>query len=275
MTDVLLFWISVGIYAIATLLFWIAWIFRKESLLSYAVVSLWVGLLIHGLSLVARWISIGHGPYINRYEVFSSNAWVFFCVFLVAQQIIKKIRPAGAVIAPLGLIMMGVAGTFSSASLQPPPTFDSNWLIVHILFAKMAYGSLLLAAGLSALYLLKSRKLAAGEPGVYGWLPKLEITDELIYRFTLLGFVALAVMIIAGALWAHKSWGRYWGWDPVETWALLTWLVYGLYIHLRRTRGWKGKKTAWYSLGAFILVVILAFGVTTFINSIHTFYFVE
>jgi len=102
-----------------------------------------------------------------------------------------------------------------------------------------------------------------------GKLPATEKLDILIYRFSAFAFVMLGIMIASGAVWAYKAWGRYWGWDPIETWALISWLVYGLYLHLRITLGWKGRRAAWLALFAVVLVIFSFFGIPLVYPSVH------
>jgi cytochrome c-type biogenesis protein CcsB len=154
------------------------------------------------------------------------------------------------------------------APLEPP--YQSAWLYVHVVFAWFAFGSYLVASILAALLLLQSK--AAPEPAA-----AIEGTpenaagrfDELSLRFLIFGFITDTVMIASGAIWAHGLWGRYWGWDPVETWSLITWLIYGTNLHLRLTLGWRGRRAAWLAVVSVASVVITFFGVG-FAGDLHT-----
>lgn len=268
------FWIAVCLYAFSTAIFWLGWIFEKENLLRLIFCAVWAGLLSQAVAIGLHWQAVGHGPYISRSEILTSNAWVLLFIYLLVQYRVPRIRPAGALVIPGVLLMSGLASSCSPNVAPLPATFGSGWLVLHIGFAKLAYGSLGLASILSFFFLLKDGKPPA-EQGFLARLPEPADLDRLIYRLTLLGFMAIAVMIGAGMFWAHKAWARYWGWDPIEVWALITWLVYALCLHLRRTRGWRGRKAAWLTLGAFVFVVIQAFAITTLAESIHANYFVK
>ncbi|MCL5292036.1 MAG: cytochrome c biogenesis protein CcsA [Actinobacteria bacterium] len=265
-----LFWLAVAAYLYASVSYAIAASFKRTGFVRYGTLATAVGLLLHSAMLIARWIRVEHGPYINKFEVWVSDAWVIVAVFLVAQLVYPRIRAAGLLVAPVGLLLMGGAVTMPQTKDYFPPTFESLWLVVHITFAKLAFGSLVLASALAALYLLK-RRVEEGHSSAtfYDRLPPIGVVDDLIYRFTLFGFFMLAIMIVAGALWANKSWGRYWGWDPIETWSLLVWVVYGIYLHLRRTLGWKGQRAAVFSLFAVSFVLISYFVIPYLPGTIH------
>jgi ABC-type transport system involved in cytochrome c biogenesis permease subunit len=105
--------------------------------------------------------------------------------------------------------------------------------------------------------------------GISKKIPDLDIVDNLIFRFIIFGFIADTVMIATGSIWAHGLWGRYWGWDPIETWSLVSWLIYGAAVHLRLTMGWKNRRMAWLAIGAIVSVIISFFGIG-FISGVHT-----
>ncbi|MCL6471563.1 MAG: cytochrome c biogenesis protein CcsA [Firmicutes bacterium] len=269
--EAILFWFAVAAYVCATSLYGIAIAFKRGRLVLPATLITALGLIPHSASLILRWIRLGHGPYLLKYEVWVSDAWIIVAFFLISQLVYPRIRAAGLIVAPVALLVMGAAVTFPDSRGYFPPTFDSLWLVVHVTFAKLSFGSFIIASALAAFYLVKRRLEAAGSAaGFFDRLPPLGVMDDLIYRFTIFGFFMLAVMIIAGSFWANKSWGRYWGWDPVETWSLFTWIVYGVYLHLRRTLGWHGQRAAMFSLAAIIFVAVAYFGIPYLPGTIHT-----
>ncbi len=258
------FYYAIFFYAVASAAFVIAYAFKKQKAYTYGNVLSGCGLSVQSLSLISRWINIGHGPYLTRYEVLSSDAYVLILFFLLSQIVYRKIRLTGCILLPVSLILMGFASNMPRDSLNLPATFQNYWLVVHIFFAKLAYGSILIATALSIFYLRKERKQPLSEK---------EVLDELSYKFVTAGFLFLAIMIIAGSIWAYKSWGRYWGFDPIETWALFTWLTYGIYLHLRRTLLWKGHRSATYLIIAVVFITAAYFGVPYITKSIHSTYF--
>ncbi len=295
-TEIIAIWIAEFCYAVAAALLVIGFAFKKERLIRYSFVAALVGLAPHSVAIIVRWVQAGHAPYIQFYEVILSDTWFGVAIFLGLVWRFPRLRPAGLLALPLTFVLLGI-GVFSSTEIRAlPPTFKTYWLILHILFAKLTYGSFLVAADLGLLYLLKERYLRrrgvvvkvnphiaelAPEGGsvdgllsesFYRRLPSLARMDELSYQFAVAGFLFCGTMIAAGAVWANNAWGEYWGWDPVETWSLVTWLIYGIFLHLRLQRGWKGSRSAWYVLGG-LVVALLAFFVMPYImDSVHAAY---
>ena len=253
-----LHWVAVSLYALSSVLLAAGLIFQRERLVRLGVRVAAFGFIFHSAALGVRWIEAGHGPYLRRYEVYSSTVWVLVGAYLLAVWRRPALGPLGALVMPVAFLLIGM-GVMSSPEIRAlPPTFRNFWLPVHIIFAKLAFGGCLIGTGLGGIYLLKKR--AGAYAPVYARLPELEVLDELSYRTIAFGFIALGVMIVAGAIWANSAWGRYWGWDPVETWSLISWVVYGIYLHLRRMHGWRGAKAAWFTVVALLLLVFALFG---------------
>ncbi|MCL4439240.1 MAG: cytochrome c biogenesis protein CcsA [Firmicutes bacterium] len=265
--EIVFHWIAVAVYAISTLVFVYSLTFHKDRF-RLGVILAAAGLVPHTLALGIRWIITGHGPYLRVYEVYSSDVWVAILVYLLVQKWKPGLRVIGVVVMPVALLLIGLAMMASPEIRELPETFRTYWLMVHIFFAKFAYSSLLLGTGCSILILVKKRYETRG--GWYKKIPALDILDELAYSFTGFGFLMLAVMIVAGSIWANNAWGSYWSWDPVETWSLISWLVYGIYLHLRRTRGWRGARLAWLSVFSFGVLAFALFGIGIFYFSTHS-----
>ncbi len=264
-----LHWASVAFYAISACFFVYGFVFKKERALKWGVAAAVAGLIPHTMALALRWYYTGHGPYLRRYEVYSSDVLIGLVVFTIVQWRKTTLRPLGVIIMPASFLLIGMA-VLSSPEIRPlPETFQTFWLFVHIFFAKLAYGSCLIATALAGFYLLVNR--SGFQSG--GWtskLPEPMIIDELSYKFTGFGFIMIGVMIAAGAIWANDAWGRYWAWDPVETWSLISWVIYGIYLHLRRIHGWKGTKAAWYNIASFALLLFTIFGIGLLYISNHS-----
>jgi cytochrome c-type biogenesis protein CcsB len=204
-------------------------------------------------------------------EGFSSLVWVALVMFLLFSWRVPKLKGVGFVVLPCCFLMM-TAGLFSEPGIKElPPTFRSVWLIIHIGFTKLAVGAILIALGSAMLYLLK--RTEGSKNGFYERLPSLDALDAYSYKFAGLGFVFWTVMVASGSLWAHQSWGRYWGWDPIETWSLITWLFFGVYLHLRRFFGWQGKRAAWFIVVVFISSILTLFVIPFVMETVHSEYF--
>ena len=271
-----LYWVAVTLYALAAVVFLVALFWRREDWLWNATRLVGITLLPHGAAILLRWAAVGHGPYINRYEVFSSDVWVGIAMFLAFQFRFPRLRAIGAAILPLSFLLMGL-GALSTAEPEPlAPSLHSYWLVIHVSFAKLAFGSILVAFGVGVAYLLKERAQRSGtENHFYGRLPGLSRMDELGYRFTGVGFAFLAIMIISGSIWANDAWGNYWSWDAIETWSLVTWLFYGINLHLRTTYRWNGTRGSWLSVATLAVTIIAFFGVAYVARGAHVEYLVK
>ncbi len=273
--DHFLYQAATTLYGLSSIIYIYCFVFRKEDRIRYALNSAIAGLLLHSVSIALRWMDTGHGPYVNMYEVLSKYAWFCVVIFLIVQQKYPKIRIAGFVVMPVTFLMMGVGMTYTREILNEPSSLHSYWLIAHVVFANLAFGSILVAVGIAALYILKERRMRgskAEEDSFYDRLPALKVMDDLMYRFVTSGLLFLTIMIASGAIWANQTWGRYWGWDPTETWSLVTWFMYGLCLHLRMNAGWSGKKIAWYIIFSIIVLAFSLFGVGYVYKGLHTDY---
>lgn len=264
-------WLGVLGYILAFVLMLAGIVFGKGRAVSIGSKVVPATLALHTLAIISRWIATGHMPVMGVYENSLLGAWFVMLVFLASSRWIAAKETLGVIVVPIALIMLG-NGIMAGAELEPlSPAFQSNWLFVHVIFAWLAYGSFFVAACLGAAFLWKSRAHSRGKPeeSATRKIPDLDIIDNLIFRFIIFGFIADTVMIATGSIWAHGLWGRYWGWDPIETWSLVSWLIYGAALHLRITMGWKDKRMAWLAIGSIATVVISFFGIG-FISGVHT-----
>lgn len=262
-------WVSVVFYVLATVANVYGVLFKRERIerISYRLAI--GGLAVHAGVIAYWWRVVGHGPYMAPSEVFSSDAWVMMALYLVFARIYPRVRPASVVVFP-GTFLLQALGLFYNPGIRTlPPTFRSVWLVIHISLYKVALGTLTIALAFSIFYLLKGRKS-------YAWLqrvPDMDVMDVYIYRFTGFGFIFWTIGMLAGSIWAHQSWGRYWGWDPVETWSLSTWLMFGVYLHLRRFFRWTGRRGAWLFIGCYLTSLVAIFVTSHLGTSIHAEYF--
>lgn len=263
-------WLAVCCYVAATVFNASGIIFRKAVVEQRSYWPLWLGLAVHSVSLIYWWRVVGHGPYMAPSEVLLSDAWIAMVLFLGFQRVFPRIRPASLVVLPLVFLMVALANFYNPGIRSLPPTFSSIWLVLHISFYKIALGALIIALAFSIFYLLKARPTP---PDWLRRLPDLEDLDLHAYRFAGFGFIFWAIGMLAGSIWAYKSWGRYWGWDPVETWSLITWLIFGTYLHLRRFFRMGGRAAAWFFIFGFIVALVALFASSHMGTSIHSEYF--
>ncbi|MDO8848071.1 MAG: cytochrome c biogenesis protein CcsA [Coriobacteriia bacterium] len=259
--------VSLVLYAIGAALAVTGAVLRRERLAELARWSAVGGLVVQGLGLLARWIGSGHGPYVSRYELLSAYAWVSVLIWLVWSARDRRLRDFGLVVLPVALLLIGV-GLYTGPEVRVlPATFAGIWLVLHVSFYFIAFATGLTAFGASLFYLVPESKLAGTR------LPKRPELDSIAYRAAGLAFAFWGVGLLTGAIWAYYSWGRFWGWDPVETWSLITWLLYGLYLHLRRFYGWKDRRAALLLILCYGLALLSLFGTALFTSTVHSEYF--
>lgn len=269
-SEAILQWVAVAFYAGAAVAYTVHATFGREDAASWGGRLALSGMLPHSAALALRWVDAGHGPYMTRHEVLSSNSWVAVLVFLFAAWRLPRLRAAGLVVMPFCLLTMAVGLMLDPRIRRLPPSLRGIWLVFHILFAKLAAGGVLLALGAAALFLLRERR---PEADFSRRLPPLEVLDAYSRRFASFGFVFWSVMIAAGAIWANEAWGRYWSWDPIETWSLVTWLSLGAYLHLRRFHGWSGRRAAVLLAACFALSMGTLLAVPLLVKTLHGEYF--
>lgn len=260
------FWAAVGLYVCSSLAYVSGFIFRKERLPALGGIFAALAFAAHTSAIALRWAVVGHPPVMWNYENAVAGSWLIMLFFLILVWRYRRMAAIGVACVPIALLMMGY-GITSVPELEPlNVTHQSVWLYVHVIFAWFAYSSYVIAFGLSVLFLVREKREATG---FYRRLPDLNALDLLSYRFVAFGFVMDAVMIAAGAIWANMVWGSYWSWDPIETWSLVSWLIYALYLHLRASMGWRGRRAAWLAVFALSGVIISFWGVNYIASSVH------
>ena len=247
----LLAYVAAGSLAIAAAV--LGW--RPERTVLGLIVA---GLALHAVSITLRWARLEHGPFVTLFEILSSNVWSLTLVFAIAYWRVRAVRPAAAVVMPILFLLMAWLLVASPVEGRLPPTYHTVWLYVHVAFGKVFLGAVLVAVGLSGVILLRAAGVA---PVACDALPASARLEELAFRFMVLGFVFETLMLVAGAIWAQDAWGRYWAWDPLETWAFLTWLALAFFLHLRATAKPGPAIGACAVIGVFVLAFLTFFGV--------------
>ncbi len=265
LTFAIVFWAMMTLYALAVggLLGDQVLKLRRMGAWSGRLVA--AGMALHTVLVAWRWMATGHIPTIGNFENALFGGWFIVAVTAWAAWGERHTAVAAAAL-PFALLVLG-GGALSDTSPQPfVASLNSFWLYIHIFFAWLAYGAYTVACGAGIVYLARTRR---GREHPREALARL---DELMFRSTAFGFVVDAVMIAAGAIWAKDLWGSYWSWDPVETWSLLSWIVYGLALHLRTTLGWRGRPLAWVLVVAIVTVIVTFWGVNLVMaGSAHVF----
>ena len=208
-----------------------------------------LGFLLLLPGVIFRGLSANRVPWGNMYEFSITGALAFSAAYLFALKK-YKLRWLGLPVSLAVLLTLGTAVTLLYRPSAPlMPALKSPWLVIHVSAAIISGGVFLLANCIAATYLILDRYEQKGLRPVWAEkLPSLETLDNLSYRLVALVFPLWTFSVIAGAIWAEAAWGRYWGWDPKETWAFITWVAYAAYLHARVTIGWRGRKAAWLCL---------------------------
>lgn len=214
-------------------------------------------------SMVLRTIDTGHAPFANHYEFAVSFCWGMLLAHLFVEWR-YRVRTLAVVMLPVILGMLVYATTLSyEAKPLMPALQNSPLLTIHVFTAALSYGAAAVGFGAAVMYLL------APHVKWKGW-PRRELLDEIGYKAVVVTFPLLTIMIVLGSIWANVAWGRYWSWDPKETAALVTWLVYGGYLHARVTRGWRGTGSAWLLVLGFFAILFTYFG-NLFFGGLHSY----
>jgi len=237
-----------------------------------------LGLAAHILGVVSRGLAVHRVPWGDMYEFVTTVTCVAVIFFFVLMLRYRAYRLGLFVLGPV-VVLLGLAETvIYTPAGQLPPALQSYWLAIHVTSITLATGAFVVAALLAVVYLLAdrhARRVAAGQPtradAIFRILPAPKVIDQLAYRTVVFGFPLWTFGIIAGAIWADEAWGRYWGWDPTETWAFITWVVYAGYLHARATAGWRGRRSAYIQLIGFGCLIFNTVVVSILIKGLHSY----
>jgi cytochrome c-type biogenesis protein CcsB len=245
--------------------------------------------LMFTLTLLARWIGEGYFPLSNLYESLIFLCWGISSLHLFIEFKTKS-RLIGSISTPILFFLSGFSSLTLPTEMQKAlplvPSLQSNWLMMHVSMMMISYATLIVGSLLSILYLafnffkkkkspenlIQAENTTTLESGIsYSKLSLLQTIDTWSYRIIGLGFPFLTIGIISGAVWANEAWGSYWSWDPKETWALITWLVFAVYLHSRLLKGWQGEKAARIGSCGFFVIWVCYLGVNFLGKGLHSY----
>ena len=287
---VIIYWVNLSLFSNSNLLLKIG---RYSAMISNVILF---------FILCSRWIVAGYFPLSNLYESLLFLTWILLTIYLYIESITKS-KLIGSVLIPVTLLICGFANLTLSPEMQKSsplvPALQSNWLMMHVSMMLLSYGTLIMGSLLCILFLVISRNKdidlkiidnsslplfnimmdyyedkvlsPSTEISELGKLKLLQSLDNWSYRIIGLGFPFLTIGIISGGVWANEAWGSYWSWDPKETWALITWLIFATYLHARITKGWEGKKTAILGSLGFFIIWICYLGVNFLGKGLHSY----
>jgi len=221
------------------------------------------GAVIQGALIAQRWILVGRAPMVQLYELTVMYSWfiVVLALLVSVRFSVEWLRPLAAVVGVLCL----ASTSFMDSGVRPlVAALQSNWLTVHVVTCFISYAAFAVAFLLGLAHLVVALRRGSSENGD-------ELYELLTYKCVLFGFPLLTLGIVTGAVWAKSAWGTYWSWDPKEVWSLVTWLVYAIYLHLRRRAGWRGQRAIFLNMLGFAAVLFTWFGVNYLLSGLHSY----
>ncbi|SDV51335.1 c-type cytochrome biogenesis protein CcsB [Chitinasiproducens palmae] len=268
-------WMS-ALFVLSTLFYWIGFLGRSETGGRLGTRLCWTAVWFGFTGMMVRWYEsymigsdVGHIPISNLYEVF-----VLFCLITSLFYLYYEGRYATRAFGPFVLLVIAAAVGFlmwysvarDAQQIQPlVPALQSWWMKIHVPANFIGYGCFSLSAMVSVAYLLKSNGRFVDR------LPSLETLDDVMYKAITVGFTFFTIATILGALWAAEAWGGYWSWDPKETWALIVWLNYAAWLHMRLLKGLRGTVAAWWALIGLLVTTFAFLGVNMFLSGLHSY----
>jgi cytochrome c-type biogenesis protein CcsB len=268
-------WMST-LFFLSTLFYWGGLIARSEFGGAVGSKLCWAAILLGFTGMMVRWYEsyllgpdIGHIPVSNLYEVF-----ILFCLITALFLVFYEQRYETYAFSAFVMLIISAAVGFllwymvsrDAHEIQPlVPALQSWWMKIHVPANFIGYGTFALAAMVAIAYLLKSNGKLVDR------LPSLEVLDDVMYKAIAVGFAFFTIATILGALWAAEAWGGYWSWDPKETWALIVWLNYAAWLHMRLMKGLRGQVAAWWSVGGLLVTTFAFLGVNMFLSGLHSY----
>ncbi len=269
--DVNFFYIAFICYTITMLLYFFSFWKSAGVLAKTGKILLGIGFVFQVVGLVIRTVNARFMPVTNMYKSLNFFSCVIVLSYIIVENRFKN-RSLGVFILPVVFFIMA----FSSLPTTPKeivpliPALQSQWLVWHVMLSFIGEAAFAVAFGTSIMYLVRNNSSEGSF--VARTLPDLSTLDTISYRAIIIGFPIFTIgALIFGAIWAKYAWGDYWSWDPKETWALITWIVYALYLHARIVHGWKGKVAAWISITGFLATMFTLFGVNYLLSGLHSY----
>ena len=264
------FWLAALGLAASFFLSLLSIIFKRRAALSNSFYPLLIAFAALTLFGIIRWVSSGHPPFVTLFESMIASVW-FICLIFI---IVRLSAPQTALLAlPLSLVTFLLMGWSSSLPAEATPlseALDNVWLFIHASFATSGAASFLVAASFAGIYLMGEERLKSMDT-IAAKVPEFNSLLKSVLNFMLFGLILWGVMIISGSIWAHGAWGRYWAWDPIELWSLLSWMLYGLILHARLTFKMSGRTFCKLTIAAALTVVFALWGVGYLYNTIHNY----
>ncbi len=259
------FWTALVGYSLATAMAMYDLVFRRPPRRLLLAVML-VAWLLHTAAIGARWERLGHLPFINTFEMLSANVWGLMGAVVFAYWLLPRLRTVASLLLPVVMLITAWMLLIPKQDSMLPATYYTVWLYIHIGFIKLFLGSAFVALGIAGVILLRSAGLGANR---FARLPHDRALDATAYRCMALALVFDTLGIVSGSIWAQDAWGRYWSWDPLEVWSLVTWLSIGLMLHVRATFRPPVQANALLVVATFVIAFFTFFGIPFVSETLH------
>lgn len=275
-------WMS-ALFVLSTAAYFLALFNKSEFTAKTATTMVWAAVTFGLVGMMVRWresyiinFDYGHIPVSSLYEVFILFVVLTGLMYLFYEQRYKTRALGGFVMLVISSAVAFLLWyTFDKQAhvIQPlVPALKSYWMKIHVPANFIGYGGFSIAAMIGLAYLLTSKSLDKNPNSVFASkMPSLEVMDDLMYRTISLGFAFFTIATVLGAMWAAEAWGGYWSWDPKETWALIVWLNYAAWLHIRMSKGWRGAPMAWWALIGLLVTTFAFLGVNMFLSGLHSY----
>lgn len=250
-----LFWFFTAGFALSFFIFCVELVFKKPYLQNITDRLVLLTFIVQTAFVFLRWASTGHFPYVTSFESIVISCWFIVLFYIVLKQLRNDYRAVGIVLLGFVFILLGYSTAFQKQSEPLSVSLQTLWLVIHAFFATSGIACLITGTSFALLH-LKMRETKFLMP---------------MQRFVSLGFIFWSVMILSGSIWANQAWGRYWGWDPIETWSLISWLIYGAYFHVPFVMPKFKSFRSHYLIFALFFALFALWGVTQFYKSVHVY----
>lgn len=266
----LLRWTSFIGYAAACALY-LRPLFVSTASSRWAVRALVATFFVQTVAIAVAWIGPGWAPVGRMVDSVYFYAWLVVIVLLFVEMSVKE-RSIGAFLLPVVLPLIAYSLLASRGRAVPPSITNSHWFEIHVLSAFFGYSAFAVSFGAALMYVFLARQIHGRRFGrLFVRLPSLELLDHLGYRAVSVGFPLFTLSLLTGALWANQAWGAFWRWEPKETWALVTWLLYTSYLHARFNAGWQGRRAALLAIAGFTFSIVTFVGTSMLAKGKHVF----
>ena len=259
----ILFFSALVLYFAGVVLHMLALAFRSDKLSKTAWLVFFAGFAVNSAYIVARGVTAHRLPLANQFEFATAFAWAIGLFALILRRSVKE-PWLGAVTAPAAFLILSFAALQPRQISELMPALRSAWFAFHIGSAVFSYSAFVISACFAVRYLILAKTAEEDDA-------RLIKLDYFSYRMIAFGFLLLTVTILTGCIWAEQAWSAFWTWDPKETWALITWLIYAAYLHLRLQKKWRGKRMAVYSLVGIVCVLFTFIGVNVLFTGLHSY----